>query len=101
MIIILNVYTPQPDIYKMLIADLNRAIAIIKTDNMIGEEKKIFAPYDMVYRGDFDKWIMFANSLKLRMAIRISSVAPQLAQQLGEKAVRDGVIEDNIDNCTV
>ena len=96
-----NVYTPQPDIYKMLIADLNRAIAIIKTDNMIGEEKKIFAPYDMVYRGDFDKWIMFANSLKLRMAIRISSVAPQLAQQLGEKAVRDGVIEDNIDNCTV
>ena len=35
------------------------------------------------------------------MAIRISSVAPQLAQQVGEKAVRDGVIEDNIDNCTV
>ena len=29
--------------------------------------------YDIIYNGDFSKWIKYANSLKLRMAVRIAS----------------------------
>ena len=59
------------------------------------------ASYDLVYKGDFNQWRKFANSLKLRIAVRISSVEPVMARSLAEQAVRDGIIEENEDNCTI
>ncbi|MBR1652687.1 MAG: SusD/RagB family nutrient-binding outer membrane lipoprotein [Alloprevotella sp.] len=44
-------------------------------------------------REGFDSWIRFANSLKLRMAMRIVKVKPELAKQWAEEAVAGGVIE--------
>ncbi|MBR1711978.1 MAG: SusD/RagB family nutrient-binding outer membrane lipoprotein [Alloprevotella sp.] len=41
----------------------------------------------------FDTWIRFANSLKLRMAMRMVKVEPELAKQWAEEAVKGGVIE--------
>lgn len=46
-------------------------------------------------REGFDSWIRFANSLKLRMAMRIVKVKPELSQQWAEEAVAGGVIESN------
>ena len=43
----------------------------------------------------FDSWIRFANSLKLRMAMRIVKVKPELAKQWAEEAVAGGVVESN------
>lgn len=40
----------------------------------------------------------FANSLKLRLAIRIVYADEDLAQQKAEEAIRDGVFADNEDN---
>ena len=45
--------------------------------------------------------VEYANSLKLRIAIRIRYVEPTLAKQLGEQAVQDGVITSNDDNCAI
>jgi len=36
---------------------------------------------DLLFGGDMNKWRRFANSLRLRMAIRISEVSPDLARQ--------------------
>ena len=36
---------------------------------------------DYVYSGDPAKWILFGNSLKLRLAMRISFVAPEKARK--------------------
>lgn len=52
----------------------------------------------LVYNCDYTKrgmdvWKRFANSLKLRMAIHISSVEPATAKQWAESAVTSGVIE--------
>ena len=47
------------------------------------------------------KWIRFANSLKLRLAIRIANVDKVTAQKMAEEAVdpkNGGVIEQNTDN---
>ena len=46
-------------------------------------------------REGFDTWIRFANSLKLRMAMRIVKVKPELARQWAEEAVAGGVVESN------
>ncbi len=44
-------------------------------------------------KSGFDTWIRFANSLKLRMAMRIVKVNPALAKQWAEEAVAGGVVE--------
>ena len=47
---------------------------------------------DAVYQGDYTKWLKLANSVTLRMAMRIRFVEPALARTYAEEAVRDGVM---------
>jgi len=49
--------------------------------------------YNKLYKGDCSKWLKFANTLKLRMAIRISGVEPEYAQTKAQEAVLGGVME--------
>lgn len=54
--------------------------------------------FDLVYGGDADSWKKFANSLKLRMAIRIADVNSSLSKDKAEEAVASGVFTSNDDN---
>ena len=58
------------------------------------------ASADKVYGGNVQKWIKFANSLKLRLALRIAYANPAKAKEMAESAVNQqfGVIESNDDN---
>lgn len=94
-------YSSQRDIYLQLIKDLDEATDLISSEANLVRQQAVLAPYDLVYKGDFNKWRKFANSLKLRIAVRISKVEPVMACSLAEQAVRDGVIEDNEDNCSI
>ena len=60
-----------------------------------------YSAADVVYGGDMSKWMMFANSLKLRLGMRISDANPGLSQSTVESAVADGVFMANADNATV
>lgn len=82
-------YDSQEEVYKHMFEDLDYAIAILKGFVAEASGLKPLAGYDPVYDGDYSKWIRYANSLKLRLAIRISNVAPALAQQMAEEAVND------------
>jgi hypothetical protein len=53
---------------------------------------------DVIYSGNVNKWIKLANTLRLRLALRVKYVDPVLAKTNAEKAVVDGVIETNVDN---
>lgn len=55
---------------------------------------------DRVYNGDYTKWIKFANSLKLRLAIRISNALPDYARVKAEEAINHpiGVMTSNADD---
>src|SRR5690606_29967224 len=55
----------------------------------------------LIYNGDADKWLTFANSLRLRLAMRVAYVDPALAKAQAEKAVQDGVMLDNSENAGV
>ena len=95
-------YSSQEKIYTTLIDDLNKAVAII--DAMISANNGTLVQFkdsDKVYGGNFVQWVKFANSLKLRMAVRMRFVAPDLAKQVGEEAVAAGVITSNADNCAI
>ena len=49
---------------------------------------------DVMYHGDIDSWIRFANSLQLRLAMRLADVNPTLSQSTAEDALARGVFTD-------
>ncbi len=89
-------YDSQQSVYTQMFADIDAAIAVLDENKNI--DPSGWSSYDMVYYGDMSKWAKYANSLKLRMAMRLSYVAPNLSRQKAAEAIADGVIESNDDN---
>jgi hypothetical protein len=91
-------YDSQEDVYKKMLEELDEVITVL-TDNRYTDAAN-YAKFDNVYSGNIEKWGKFANSLKLRMAIRMAYVAPTLAKQTAESAVGHtiGVLSSNDDN---
>lgn len=58
---------------------------------------------DPVYNGDNAKWKKFANSLRLKIALRISTGFPALAEEHTREvmAKENDMINTNVDNCTL
>lgn len=101
-------YNDLRTIYHGIKENLDTIVACLKhyetyrSDAYKREFKKLQTRYCVTSRalitGDFslDSYIRLANSLKLRMALRLSKVEPETAKLWAEEAVESGVIE-NID----
>lgn len=96
-----SAYTPMDSIYYSFFADLDSAVTALRPYIQVGARPLQY--YDPVYRGNYIQWVKFANSLKLRLAMRIVYVDQVKAKQFAEAAINDpaGVITDNIDNATM
>lgn len=90
-------YDKQQDVYHAFFNVLDDAVTTLKAHP--GEFG--FGTNDLVFSGSADKWLVFANSLRLRLAMRLAYVEPTLAQQEAEKAVADGVMMNNSDNANI
>ena len=87
-------YDSQEVVYKQFFTELDEAITTLN-DN---PGAALAATADYVYSGNINKWILFANSLRLRLAMRIVYANQTLAEQEAQKAIQGGVIESNNDN---
>ena len=85
-------YDSAPAIYDDLFARLDKATAQLKTD------ADGFGAADLIYNGNISKWIKFANTLKLRMAMTLADVNPTKAKANAEAAAKAGVFTANADN---
>lgn len=94
-----NIYDKESDLYNKLFADLDDIQAVFAANTSYAGLKK----FDASYNGDITKWMKLVNSMRLRLAIRISKVAPALAKTQGEKALSDpaGLISANSENFNV
>ena len=90
----LPAYDDDAAIYPLLITRLDAAIA------KLDPSQPSFGKEEMLYDGDVSKWILFANSLKLKIGTNLSDVNPSLAQSTIESAYNAGVILTNADNAT-
>ncbi|MDO4880559.1 MAG: SusD/RagB family nutrient-binding outer membrane lipoprotein [Capnocytophaga sp.] len=88
-------YDKQSDLYIQLCEDLKSSIEVIKT---ISADDRQYRDYDIVYEGDMTKWTKYANSLLLRIAIRMSDVNEEKAKEYAQYAISNGVITSNADN---
>jgi len=87
-------YDSQQDIYMDFFTTLDEALVVLNQNR----GSSVFVGHDQVFDGDVDSWITFANSLRLRLAMRIRYVDPAKAQAEAEKAVSAGVMLDNSHN---
>ena len=87
-------YDKQEDIYKDLFKELTEATA----DLAANIDKASYGEADVIFGGDNEKWLKFANTLRLRLAMRVSNVEPDVAKAEAEAAVANGVMDDVSDD---
>lgn len=80
-------YDSQEVIYNSFFKDLDDAIKVLYDMYQKDSSVKVLERYDYIYNGNMENWIRFANSLKLRLAMRLAYVNPTTAEQLAEEAV--------------
>lgn len=87
-------YDSQEDIYNDFFERLAAATTVLASKT----SETPYGSYDIIYGGDVSKWIKFANTLRLRLALRISSVDPARAQTEAEAAIAGGLLSLEADN---
>lgn len=85
-------YDRQQDIYKDFFKELTEAVTAL-------DPAKDRNTQDLFYKGDVGQWKKFANSLHLRLAMRLVKVDAALAKQEVQKAFNAGVFTSNSDIC--
>lgn len=88
-------YDNQKKVYERMFEELGAAIEVFNEN----KASTFNAAADPIYGGIVENWLRFANSLKLRLAMRISYADPELSKKMAEESVRDGyVIVSNSQN---
>jgi len=89
-------YDSEQELYNIWFSELDEINSVFSANTDYAGLSK----FDQVYKGDMTMWIKYVNSLRLRLAMRISNVDPALAKTQGEKAMNDpgGLIMTNAEN---
>lgn len=91
----LPAFDPQSDVYTGILADLQKANELLGTSGEALEG-------DILYEGDVNKWKKFANSLRLRILMRLSDrVDPSGAMQAILNDPATPVFESNDDQAAL
>jgi hypothetical protein len=88
------VYDSQRDIYLDMIDRLSQDVETLKTTIGKGNLKD----QDPIYGGDPDRWVRFANSVRLRLAMRIRHVEPTIAGSIITECLSNPLMESKYHN---
>ncbi|WP_282144068.1 SusD/RagB family nutrient-binding outer membrane lipoprotein [Cellulophaga baltica] len=85
-------FQTQEELYTILFDEIEESLALI--------DETASGPHgDLMFSGDMSRWIIFANSLKMTAALRLSDVNATLAQTKFEEVIVSGnYIKSNEDN---
>jgi len=92
-------YDSQEEVYTKMFSELD--FAVTELSKQADANVKNLSKVDLsTYAGSFEKWTRFANSLRLRLATRLSKVNPTLAKAEAQKALTQkyGVITNAADS---
>ncbi len=82
-------YDKAEDVYKAIITELTETITAIQSGidanaQTAGTVASIDASYDPLFGGNMQRWMKFANTIKLRMLIKMAGVPALNAYAIGE-----------------
>lgn len=83
-------YDTQEELFNQFYEELKQATDDL-TKDVVVDGKSVsqvsLGNQDFVYKGDVSKWAKFANSLKLKLAVRLLNANPTLAKTIAQDAV--------------
>lgn len=91
-----NIFAPKYDTQEAIYNDLLKELD--EAGTALDANKAFVGNADLYYQSDVAKWKKLANSLMLRVAMRLSKVNPAKAKEYVEKAVAKGVFTSNDDS---
>lgn len=96
-------YDAQAEVYKGILTDLKAADALL---GALESKDAISATADVMYKGDGAKWRKFANSLRLRYALRLADKKSEMSAlgidiEAEFKAAATGAFASNSDNAVM
>jgi hypothetical protein len=90
-------YDTQEFIYGDMIKRLGNSISILKN----ADPAMAYPNSDPLFNNDLNKWIRFANSVRLRLAMRIRDADNALSRQTVSQCLTEPLMEDNGHNATM
>ncbi len=94
-VVITPKYDSQKSIYEDLFKELKEAVAQLDPD------LPNYGGNDLMYGGDVEKWAKFANSLRLRLALRVRYADPAMATANMSDLNESNLITDPADNAFI
>jgi hypothetical protein len=93
-------YDSQQEAYMNMLKDLDTAVGILSAAADSGEKSIIASSDKSTYAGDYAKWTRLANSLRLRLALRLAKVDNATYKAESAKALNQkyGVMSTNADS---
>ncbi len=73
-------YKDQQEIYPIIIEELGEICTYLENLDLSSSELSSFSLQDIIFDGDFDMWIKWINSLRLRCAMAVAEVNPDLTK---------------------
>lgn len=89
-------YDDARSVYDNVIADIDAAVATVNPN-----EPGFSDVQDLLYSGEMNNWVKFANSLKLRMGMRLADVDKTASVSIVNAALTAGVFTSNSDNASM
>lgn len=89
-----NTYSSLQDVYHKFFDELDSSINVLTLYVQGNPSAVLLKNYDYIYGGNVANWIKFANTLRLRLAMRVVYADAALAQAEAEKSISNpfGVI---------
>lgn len=92
-------YSDVKEVYYYMLKELKEATAAL--DLTISNPDNALKKLDPAYGYDYAKWKKYGNSLRMRLAMRLSEVDATKAKEEFEEAVASGFIQETNDNFAV
>lgn len=83
------VYDTQPTLFDVWLQQLDDAIAVLESTSL--PQQETYGSSDIYYHGDWNKWVMLANTLKLRIAARLENQDQARTQAIFQEVMNDAV----------
>ncbi|MFI5133284.1 MAG: SusD/RagB family nutrient-binding outer membrane lipoprotein, partial [Chitinophagales bacterium] len=98
-----NTYSSLQSVYTKFFTELDSAINVLTLYVQGNPTATLLKSYDYIYNGNVTNWIKFANTLRLRLAMRIFYADAVLAQTEAEKSINNpfGVISSSNDRAAL
>ncbi|MGL4293089.1 MAG: SusD/RagB family nutrient-binding outer membrane lipoprotein [Bacteroidales bacterium] len=85
-------YQNAKEVYAKILPELSEAVEILKQKQPSADDlKKVEGESGGLSNLDWRNWVKFANSIRLRMALNMVKVNPEMAREVAEAAVNDEI----------